>query len=133
MSAYVVDPKTINAILTHVFYTRDSWLRDFVGKNYGVDPTTEDGAGRIGQSMHQLNCSAVEQRYNHPVTDEYSGFGLELRSPVAAYKALSCWLYQCYEGDVPESAEFKQWKEVKATIANEIISKTPEYEASPWG
>jgi hypothetical protein len=52
---------------------------------------------------------------------------------LAAMKLLRCWLYQCSEGEVPETALFKAFAELSNTLAQVVVSELAEYEAAPWG
>jgi hypothetical protein len=52
---------------------------------------------------------------------------------VTAYKAISCLLYQCAEGDVPECPLYQDLERLAARLAADIVRSLPEYEKAPWG
>jgi len=137
MSAYVVEDETINGVV--------AWLvADAQGSGQvAVDVLRSHGYGqenfeRLARAMFQLNVEAVRQRYDedepmlqHP--QEFNYVSMMPPTDAQALKSLKCWLYQCSEGHVPESALYRMFREVERAIAVEIVSKLPEYEAAAWG
>ena len=49
------------------------------------------------------------------------------------YKTIQCYLYQCYEGNVPETPLFKVLKKLEKEVACYIVENQPEYEEAQWG
>lgn len=78
MSAHVVEPKTINRILTclrvglhrsdHVSTTAQRKLREVEW-----DIETRDQVADLGQAMYNMNCNAVSQRYPDCDHDQLPG------------------------------------------------------------
>lgn len=52
---------------------------------------------------------------------------------IDCYKAISCLLYQCSEGNVPETSLFGELAKLRNDLAGIIVCGLPEYEAAPWG
>jgi len=149
MSAYIVDDATINRALG---YLRTSARVD--GHFYPVECVEgydlKGGAKatewrRLGRDMMDLNVAAVDARYgegegNAWEVSQQRGLAVaapykyvnELCGSVQAYKALRIWLYQCSEGNVPESDLFKMMELVSFRLACDIVNHLDEYHTFPW-
>lgn len=135
MSAFMVEDKVINTVV--------SWLsvkkydnRDFVGLARKLE--TEKDEKEFAESMFQLNIKAIEQRYGEGQAKEFRPLDFEYKfnlpvSDIITLKALKCLLYQCSEGDVPETQLFKDLESLEYDIMNIIIRAIPEYDQAPWG
>ena len=142
MSAFIVDPETINWIV--------NWLENEINvkkyasiigkhlKEIGYDPEATDFSEKLATDMYFLNVEAVSQRYDDKTADdmkpEYSKFRpYEYRSAIQTFKSLKCWLYQCGEGNINETPLYKIFStEIKLYLAEQIISKLPEYDKAIW-
>ncbi len=149
MSAFVVDPKTINRVLT--FFSRSrSDLKDQIKRELAKiewDLETEENRQDLGQAMYNLNINAVSQRY--PNCDEsnmpgsistQTGSLIRFRLKVEpctkhqAFKSLQCWHYQCSEGDCPKlSRLYKAFDRILSILAFSIIYDLPQYDSADWG
>ncbi len=146
MSAFVVDSATINRILAFVRYDRNGeWARHKLAEA-GYPLNGAPSLARLGSAMYDLNVAAVEDRYpdciGHPenrpgnTEEAISGYRFEGTyppSPIAAVKALDCWLYQCAEGDVPTRPLYQLFDMIRHMLTSRIVGSLPEYEAAPWG
>ena len=151
MSAYVVEDATLSRILDFLFVraARDRHLRLDTGK-LGLcghnlqaaathpEPALAEACADLGTAMQLLNVGAVRGRYDD--ADEAGmipqAFTLAedvQATPIQAYKAMRCWLYQCSEDNVPKSPLFQAMSAVCDSLAHEIVCETEEYEAAPWG
>ena len=54
-------------------------------------------------------------------------------TPVEAYKACQCLLYQLSEGDIDKRPLYAALEGALSRIADQIISKLPSYEEAAWG
>lgn len=146
MSAFVVDPKTINTIIGHIKWSKDNdYAKTLLNKaDWSVD--NDDLAGDLGRAMYLLNISAVAQRYPNDATyktlpgtigddDLLAAFEYQPNyqsSQIQAFKSLQCWLYQCDEGKAPNSPLFKAMEKIKNHIASQIVYTLPEYDQAKW-
>ena len=137
MSAYIVDDSTVNRILAYLMHKEG-----YVARQLVTDHSTDASLPGLGQAMRDLNVAAVSARYPDDSLDNLPGpcpllpyaFEEELPpNPIAAYKSLSCFLYQCAEGYVPETPLYKALEDLRARIAGDIISSLPAYETAAWG
>ena len=106
----------------------------------GIEVDSEDNAAKLGADMLRLNCQAVDARYGEGESKSFRD-DLTYRfahpygpvTAVQAYKSLTCWLYQCSEGDVPETELYKSMERVSDALAHHIVSESSAYEAAKWG
>jgi hypothetical protein len=129
MSAYIVEKKTIDLIVSHIYGKRLDNIHAYypaVFEAYKGDPA------KLGQNLWAMNVKAVDQRYqeNNPVNlYKYESC---VSSPVQIYKSLQCYLYQCAEGKVQESPLYKDMERMKHSLASDIICAMPAYEKAAW-
>src|SRR5436190_6842095 len=112
MSAYIVDEKTIYKIVTFLGreFVKDSYIRR-IAYDFGVDVDTYEWRDKLVKRMHELNISAIEQRYHKTLTrQELTYVPILVSSKVEAFKALQCWLYQCMEGTIPETELYRYFR-----------------------
>ena len=140
MSAFVVEDETINRVITFLSIDRElDYLRRQIKDETGCDLRTPEGCAELGTAMFDLNCNAVNQRYEPDAAAQFRELDYEYRlvpfsRAMQVYKSLGCWLYQCSEGDVPEtSLLYSAMQRVKADLADHIISRLPEYDSCNWG
>ena len=148
MSSFVVEDKTINRVVSFLYHDRDRG--EYCRCQLGVlgfhlqdakEGEIEVELQRFGQAMFDLNCEAVNQRYGpgeaakfRPLDYSFKweswGGGQEIFSTL---KALRCWLYQCSEGNVPQTELFKIMDGLADAIAYGIVCDLPDYEnAEGW-
>lgn len=132
MSAYIVEDKTINKIIT--FLDGDQEMRSYLHHELNLDLDTKDKAFEFGKKLLALNIQAVNERYNESKSVIPNGyqFNYEITDRIGAYKSLRCLIYQCSEGDVPKTALYKTLKEISDYMANSIVSSLKIYEDRPW-
>lgn len=105
MSAYMVEDKCINSIVTYLFNPRHEWEKTRVLE--ALTLTTPDHQKELGNAMFQMNARGVNARYGENQAQEFRDLDYEW-SPVytdsgyAVYDKLGEFLYQCSEGDIPE-------------------------------
>jgi hypothetical protein len=140
MSAFRVEDKTINYVV--------NWLRRNIDrfsliphklKELGFDTSESGWAERLGQAMFQLNIDAVEARYGSGEAVKFRQLDYrfehtEAVSLVQVLKSLQCWLYQCNEGEVPETGLYGLFDiDVQMYLMSTIIDRLPEYNEAEWG
>lgn len=144
MSAYVVEDETINRIVGHFFQVVASkrtpmhLLAPLVPAGHVLGfAGLDEACTKLGTAMHMLNVGAVRARYDDADEADMIGPAYQYAhapaTPMQAYKSLGCWLYQCSEGNVPESLLHKALEEVYNRLAHEIVDGLPAYEAATWG
>ena len=156
MSAYVVEDATIGRIVGYLYQraASDRLAPSFMaplaqpcdGLGYALwaDAQRPNGelratCGRLAAAMHALNVAAVRHRYpDKAEADLFPPQPYTYRQivgqivPVAAFKSLQCWLYQCSEGECKQTPLFKAFEAVAASLAVKVVMALPEYNALPW-
>ncbi len=139
MSAFLVEDKTIHKIINILdFQIRKSpWLKNKFREELGInfEDYNIDWKTNLGQKMWDLNQLSLGYRYGDEKQELIYRFSPVLCTPIQAYKALKCWLYQCCEGEIPEESKlYKFFDEiVRRHITDSILTKTPEYDKADWG
>jgi hypothetical protein len=123
MSAYIVGDQTINRIVSHLHFNRDlEWLRTEF-----CEAAQSKSDAEIGAALFKLNCRAVEARYGVGEAAKFRDldyqFRLEPASARQVYHEIKTFDYQCSEGDVPENALFNLLTQLKAAVADAIITE----------
>ena len=138
MSAYMVDDSTINKVLAYLSnHNQHEYLVQLLKEN-GYDVTNKVGLVRLGVRMFALNALGVNARYGREQAQEFRTLEYTFQhtippSTIQAHKSLSCWLYQCSEGKVPETKLYKLMQQVKHLIAEDIVQSLPAYNLAKWG
>lgn len=144
MSAFIVEDKTINAIVSFLY--NESWgnetltygsIKRTLAKK-GYDLTQHNRDKDLAQDLFKLNCNAVNQRYGEGQAKEFRSLvfnfkTISLVNPLQVYKSLGCLIYQCSEGNIPETNLYKMLEEIQDTLARSIINRLPEYDKAYWG
>lgn len=125
MSAFIVSRKVINHVV---------WAMTQEGRFFDTgSEATPAVRTALGRELYGINARAVSQRYSEK--EKYLTYAWvdETPDPVVAFKACECFLYQCSEGDVPDSDLFKRVEAACNALARDIVTKLPAYDAAPWG
>jgi hypothetical protein len=131
VSAYIVEDKVINQIVTYVVYARDlGWLRQEFAE--AIAPSVSGNFGpEIGRALFDMNVAAVEVRYGKGQAKEFRAldyrFTPESASELRVYHAIRELLYQCDEGDIAETNRlYGLLGDLKAVVADSIIERVTE-------
>jgi hypothetical protein len=145
MSAIVVQDKTINIIVSFLYsetYSSNGTTYGEIGrilKKAGYDLAKDWTDTELAENLFDLNCEAVNQRYKdkpartqfHPEAFKHQMF-LWDNNPLTAYKSLQCLIYQCSEGNIPDTSLYKMLVSIKHCLADCIVSNLPEYKTLEW-
>jgi hypothetical protein len=99
----------------------------------GIDTDKPDWREKLGQAMFLLNFDGVESRYGKGEARSFRTlhYQYNVMKPVPlvqVLKSMQCWLYQCCEGNVPETKLYKLFDhEVQIYLMEKIIDWLPEY------
>ncbi len=140
MSAFMVEDTTINSVVTWLKreVATSHFTLDRLARKYGVDLTSDRWEETLAQAMFQLNCDGVNARYGNGEAEKFRPLNFTYRpegdtSLVQVFKSLQCWLYQCSEGDVPDTKLYQFFEEVAHHLALKIVMNLPEYDKATWG
>ena len=139
MSAFIVEDRTINRIVT--------WLKsevrtsrftiDQLARKYTIDLTSDKWEEKLALAMFQLNWEGVNARYGAGEAEKFRPLNFTYIpepyvSKVQVSKSLQCWMYQCNEGDVPQTKLYQFFQEVENHLAIQIVMDLPEYNKAEW-
>ena len=133
MSAFIVEPACMHRCVQGTL-DRVRVFADMLAE--------AENASAIGKALYAMNTAAIKDRYpHHPdmaehgeqLAKSYVYVPQQRRVGVVIYKAMRCLLYQCSEGNVPETALYKELEKLADEWAGSIVADLPEYERAPWG
>jgi len=140
MSAFIMEDKTINRILSYM--VADDDLKHYLPA-LGIDLTDDKlvtaSATMLGRAMMAMNCAAFNSRYGEGEAERelgdnrYNFQSISAPSKFQAASSLRCFLYQCSEGDIPNRLLFKAISDYADALAWSIVRDTPEYKNAEWG
>lgn len=124
MSAFIVSNKTMNQALEA--------MRLCGFNHHGIYLDDPDDNQKLGEKLLELNAKAVAQRYKEPEQKTDFKFEWSECNEFQALKSLQCLIYQCSEGNVPETELYKILKECESSLQQLIIDELPRYKAAKW-
>lgn len=130
MSAYVVGKKTIDRIVT---YLHGGQRYDSIYHYYpAINEAYKGDPNKLGQNLWAMNVKAVDQGYKEVNPVELYQYECRPASEIQVYKSLQGYLYQCAEGDIPETALFKDMERLANRLASHIVMDLLAYEKAEW-
>lgn len=126
MSAHLVQDKTINIIVTHLFENVNlEWLAREFAEAVPTKVATGDFCRDLGGALFAMNIQAVERRYGEGEAKRFRVLDYSFR-PVPAtelevYDAIKELKYQCCEGTVPSAALYRLLTTLKYAVADALV------------
>lgn len=115
------------------FIVRDETIQYIAVEMLGRDADQEQIQGRM-DDLIAMNYAAVNQRYGEDAAPHQITYkALPPLTDLAMLKRLSCYLYQCTEGDVPGWDLYTKVDEARDLLALLICHRLPEYQGAEWG
>lgn len=135
MSSFMVTTTTMQHVVAGIFAGhrgKDTLALLFDGNYYHG----QKGLTDLGNALFAMNGLALHARYG--MSDPAPAFRFDmgmLATPalVEHYKAMQCFLYQCSEGNIPESSLFQAVDDAAGLLARRIVEQSAAYEDAPWG
>jgi len=139
MSAFMVNTNVMAKVVTAILLNFDT----FDGKSTArgallaapTDAQKEAGTN-IGKKLFLLNRRALRARYGrreHLCLPEFVFERWADATPVQQFKAMSCLVYQCCEGKVPNSPLYDELNHAAGELAQRLVQDLPEYNKAFWG
>jgi len=126
---FIVPDKTINRVL--------SWLIENDTRDGGLEGGDAESLAKLGTSMLEMNCDAIDQLYGYGEAAEYRPLDYEFQwertSEIQVLKSLQCWLEQCCGEKVAESDLYRRMKAIESKLACKLVSCLESYAAAEWG
>lgn len=135
MSAYIVNKKTIDRIITALAFgvgemPRLEYFPDLVEL---IGDKTPSALCKAGEKLYRMNVAAVNYRYSERNTLPPYRFQYEYANRVQTLKSIQCYTYQCAEGNVPKRKLYKALSDYSCSLALKIVDGMQEYDEAEWG
>lgn len=135
MSAFMVEKDTINRIVCFLRHTNKFTFTLRKLGELGLSPI--DNPDKLGQAMYKMNADAIFERYGDntkETIDNFYHYETIDSSEMQVLKSLQCYLYQCSEGNIPETNElYKILNRFEHDFLSEIVSRSQMYKITFWG
>lgn len=128
MSAFIVTDKTMQVVVNAIDHYHDRegiWCNMLVRNSHHLD--------MIGQELFKLNANAVSQRYRGE-EQHVPGFVYKNRTftDLERYRAVACLVYQCSEGNVPDTEMYQALVRIENIYAGRIADDLARKANVPW-
>ncbi len=125
MSSFIVHHDTINSIINYLSQNFEFFDNLTLRHAENLDV--------LGQRLFQLNADAVADRYTtSPEEITFHWVPMTKVPPTHVYQNLSCFLYQCSEGDIPERSLFKELHGLHDALAHYVAAEHPDVKKVEW-
>lgn len=147
MSSWVVSNEVINAIATGISSNqrlKNNETDEEIYKAFKVSYDDEQREDKLVRALLKMNVSATSQRYGGEAYETLPGrvkktpinklkYEYTPTSLIQLLKYLQCYLYQCSEGNIPNTKRYKILKDIETSLMFQVIDALPEYEKARWG
>jgi len=139
MSAFIVNTNVMAKVVTAILLNFDTFDGEGTCRTsfHALPTDAQKAAGtKIGRKLFLMNSRALRARYGRGEHLSVPEFVFETwadATPVEQFKAISCVLYQCCEGEVPNSRLYGELNRSAGELAQSIVQDLPEYEKAAWG
>jgi hypothetical protein len=139
MSAFMVNTNVMAKVVTAILLNLDTFDGESTCRAALLAAPTDaqkEAGTKIGQKLFLMNRRALCARYglgDHLRVPEFIFEKWADATPVQQFKAISCLLYQCCEGKVPNSPLYDELNRAVGELAQRIVQDMPEYQKASWG
>jgi hypothetical protein len=139
MSAFMVNTNVMAKVVTAILLNLDTFDGESTCRAALLAAPTDaqkEAGTKIGQKLFLMNRRALCARYglgDHLRVPEFIFEKWADATPVQQFKAISCLLYQCCEGKVPNSPLYDELNRATGELAQRIVQDMPEYQKASWG
>ena len=133
MSAYVVEDQTINRIVLFIRALQFNNQGPLCMLKSPFPSIKDNGLKALGQQLFDMNEDAIMSRYGEKTQESYTFRSVDYSDPWQVLKSLDCYLYQCSEGDIPETNLFKMLERFRNDLTQALVRSTKKYQAACWG
>ena len=134
MSAFLVEDKTINRIVSYIQAEaeKSQWVMNKVNKFY-LDNMPLGTWDTLAQALYDMNIEAVNCRYQEENDKRTVKYIPSYSDKYQILKSLKCYLYQCSEGDIDKKPLFIFLDSfVKVHLMSDIITNSEAYDMAEW-
>ena len=127
MSAFIVNTNVMAKVATAILFNFDTFDRESTCRMALLAAPTDaqkEAGTKIGRKLFRLNRRALRARYGcgeHLNLPEFVFEKWADATPVEQFKAMCCLLYQCCEGNVPNSRLYDELNRSAGELAQSIV------------
>ena len=139
MSAFIVNTKVMAKVVTAILLNLDTFDGESTHRTALLAAPTraqKEAGSKIGRKLFLMNRRALHARYGCSEHNRLLQFVFERwadATPVEQFKAIHCLLYQCSEGNVPNSPLYDELNRAASELAQRIVQDLPDYDKASWG
>jgi len=139
MSAFMVNTNVMAKVVTAILLNLDTFDGESTHRTALLAAPThaqKEASSKIGRKLFLMNRRALHARYVCSDDNPLPQFVFERwadATPVEQFKAIHCLLYQCAEGNVPESPLYDELNRAAGELAQRIVQDLPDYDKASWG
>ena len=139
MSAYQVNESCLYNVLTLI--AKSGGYGEHYDKAEPIIKMAKDKPAKLFDQLSKLNIYALTERYDSRMADMISELKFNEQSYIKAQmyqnkyqllKSLSCYNYQCSEGNATNEALHKVCEGIFNEQSYNIVDSLPEYEQAKW-
>ena|SRR5215831_11013524 len=138
MSAFMVNTNVMAKVVTAILLNFDTFDGESTCRAALLATPTDaqkEAGTKIGRKLFLLTRRALYARYGGEQLSvpEFVFEKWADATPVEQFKAISCLLYQCCEGETADSGLYDELNRAAGELAQHIVQDLPEYEKASWG
>ena len=139
MSTFLVNTNVMAKVVTAILLNLETFDGESTCRTALLAAPThaqKEAGSKIGRKLFLMNRKALHARYGHSGDERLPDFVFERwadATPVEQFKAIHCLLYQCSEGNAPNSPLYDELNRAAAELAQRIVQDLQEYEQASWG
>jgi hypothetical protein len=139
MSAFIINTSVMAKVVTAILLNHDTFDGESTCRSALLSTPTDaqkEAGTKIGRKLFLLNRRALRARYGCSTVGlpDFAFREWAAASPVEQFKAMSCLLYQCSEGTLPDTQLlYGELNRAAGELAQRIVQDLPEYDKASWG
>jgi hypothetical protein len=139
MSAFMVNTNVMAKVVTAILLNFDKFHGEGTCRRAllaAPSDAQKEAGTKIGRNLFLMNRRALGARYGcgeHLSLPEFVFERWADATPIAQFKAMCCLLYQCSEGEVPNTPLYGELNRAAGELAQRIVQDLPEYDKASWG
>ena len=137
MSAFIISNQTMLDIINGLYWTHDfkrqSFIYSALKEVLGCELEKDEDYTKLASELFKLNAEAVNHRYNDNAEAVIFEWNSNDRPNIYQFlKSVECLIYQCSEGDTPNTDLYKWLVKLSDSIKDFIIKDADDYKKARW-
>jgi len=137
MSAFIISNQTMLDIINGLYWSHDFKRQSFVCSALkgvlGFELENEEDCIKLANELIKLNAEAVNHRYNETTEAVIFEWNSDVKPNIYQFlKSVECLIYQCSEGNTPNTDLYKWLERLSDSIKDFIIKDADDYKKARW-